>query len=104
MHQLWGRGNRGAVHAHTDVVDDELNAIQLVHVAGQSLMLAARIDHHRHPILAGRGQNAPVAAFSHDFEIQTRGDAQAQAAWGFTSLSAQVGNLRVESTREKILH
>jgi len=78
---------RGAVHAHTDVVDDERNAIELAHVVGQNLMLAAGIDHHRHPIFACRGQHTPVAAFSHDLEIQTRGDAQAQAARGFTYLS-----------------
>src|ERR1700677_2665120 len=43
--QLVGQG--GAVHAHTNVVDDELNARELTHIVGESLMLAAGINHYR---------------------------------------------------------
>ena len=89
-----------AFQPHTDMVDNELDAVELADVVSQGRVFTSGVNHHRDAMLAGRGQDPLVSALTHNFEIETGSDADtvrpgALRTWAIrSSISGSLGSKR----------
>src|SRR5690348_16740457 len=85
----------GALHAHADMVDNELDAVELGDIVSQSGVLASWINHYRHTVLAGRCQDALVTTLTQDFKVEPGCEAHTQPTGRRSHLSHQIVDFRI---------